>query len=504
MDISHALIRRARSAIAANQRGRALMMMRNLITENPAIGSAWRQVALLCGELKDFGATAQAYRLLLESGHDAERDRLGLCQYLLRTGATDELETMIKSMLERDPDSPNAVYTSGVLYNVTARPDQAMESFRRAYELDPSRTTAWGAIMNLKTIEDGDDPDLKGVQSLSERLERDGAPLDQRMPLTYALANAYDKLGRYDEAFEKYELGARQNMTLHDGAKIDKSAYFTRLMEIFDEDQLAGAEGAEHDRPIFVIGPPRSGTTLTESILVAHSQVINGAEMSHLHCATYPAQSVIQADRRDINAALEERLGPQPWRQMGNLYMLLANERMGETDRFVDSSAALYQQAGFILSALPKAKIIWLSRDIRDSLWSIFKMRFETGQYYTYDFKTIHDHLSWGRRFRDYFAERAPDQVLRVQYEDLASDPDHWIRKILQFCDLEYEDSVSRFHEAKRQVATASSQQIRKPISTRSIGSWKRYQTHLDPIYRRLLGDDYETADNADLLERAN
>jgi len=486
-----ALLPQARQAAADRRYGRAVMLVRRLLELNPPLGPRWEVAAKLASSLQDPHAAAQAQARYLETGATKMSARLYYVRYLHESGRFEEARDLIEQLYEEAPDNAKVVYASAYVHARLGNDDLSIERYRESALMDVEQSVAWSVIMRMKKATP-DDPDIDHMRRADAWLET--APPRQRAPVKFALGYAMEHLGDYDAAFA-YIREANRLMAEHHKLDPARSArLLNQVVQARPPETVRASRGAESDRPIFVAGAPRAGTTLVETILSAHSDVVGGAEVSFMTVASYPAVHAAEDAPDDPEGALTRMLGADPWRRIGSTYVSLASERFGESGRFVDSATSVPLQIGLILSALPNAKVVWLTRDRRDAIWGIYKLLFAQGQTFSYDLNRIRDRLDWLDQLRDRYTAAAPDQILPVQYEDLARDPETWIRRILDHCGLAYEDSVREFHKSSRIVSSASTQQVREPINTKSLGSWRRYEKHLDPIYRDLLGPDYDKA----------
>ncbi|TDJ45214.1 MAG: sulfotransferase [Gammaproteobacteria bacterium] len=256
-----------------------------------------------------------------------------------------------------------------------------------------------------------------------------------------------------------------------------------RVIEVFDQKFLAERSGQGHldPAPIFVIGLPRSGSTLIEQILASHSQVEGTSELPYVdHVAG--ALNLNRADGVNYPEAVRE-LGPAHLQSLGQEYLHAAKMHRTEgTPRFIDKMPNNYPSVGFIHLMLPNAKIIDARRHPLDSCLSCFRQLFARGQPFTYDLTDIGEYFLEYQRLMDHWHEVLPGTVLTVQYEDMVTDFENQVRRLLEYCELPWEDACINFHETERPVRTASSEQVRQPIYSKSINYWRNYEQYLGEL----------------------
>ena len=236
--------------------------------------------------------------------------------------------------------------------------------------------------------------------------------------------------------------------------------------------------GNSDPSPIFILGLPRSGSTLLEQILASHSQVEGTSELPYIGRAS----SSLNRNRNEgLNypEAMRE-LAPDNLRALGEEYLASARaHRRSGTPRFIDKMPNNFPNAGFIATILPNAKIIDARRHPLDACLSCYRQLFAKGQNFTYDLTEIGEYYLQYQRLMDHWAAVIPGYVLTVQYEEVVADFETQVRRLLDFCGLPWEEACLRFYESERPVRTPSSEQVRQPIYNRSVGHWLNYESHL-------------------------
>jgi tetratricopeptide (TPR) repeat protein len=387
--------------------------------------------------------------------------------------------------IERQPvaikDHPAVLHFRGTAATQFGRFDEAQELFRRTLAKAPSAMQTWFALAMIKNFSAGD-PDFAAM----ERLERQpaGAPPEMRASLEYALGKAAEDLGDIDRAFEFYSAGAalrrQQGAFSIEGFR----QVADKVIRDFTPDSLKTLRpsGFDNERSLFVTGLPRSGTTLTEQILLGHSKVVNGAELNLFGPALMPTLGV------GLGEALtyEQRSNqPDPWGEIGRDYGRLIDVQFRSPGLVVDKSLSQETLIGLMLHALPQARIAWLRRSPDDVALSCFKTYFTTGLPWTSSLTDIADYMRIEDRLFDHWRAVFPERILVVPYEELAASPEDWALRLQQHFGLPIEAGLENSPRDDRSVQTASVGQVREPISTSRIGQAAAFERQLKPFRDR-------------------
>ena len=255
------------------------------------------------------------------------------------------------------------------------------------------------------------------------------------------------------------------------------------ILDVFDEAlfERLGGQGCDDPSPIFVLGLPRSGSTLVEQILASHSMVEGTSELPYL-ARVASSLNRNRADGVNYPQAVRE-LNGENLRQLGEDYLGYA--RMHRTEgrpRFIDKMPNNFPNIGLLHLILPNARIIDARRHPLDACLGNYRQLYAKGQNFTYDLLELGEYYLEYQRLMDAWLERMPGKVLTVQYEDNVTNFESQVRRILEFCELPWEDACLRFFETDRPVRTASSEQVRQPIYSDSLNYWKRYEDKLDEL----------------------
>lgn len=429
------------------------------------------QLAQTLGDV--FAAVEAGRRHLAAAPEDAVRV-LWLADLVALSGDVDEALALAERSASLDPSYAEARYYAGTYKAQLGAFDEAIALFRQAAELKSTLTPAWEQIAPLKRFARGD-ADLAAMEALDARLG--GAGAETRGPLLYALGKAYDDLDDPDRAFDCYERAGRllSSVRPYDARPYEALA---QRQQAFDRAFISRQQrGHPRDRPIFVTGLPRSGTTLVEQVLSSHSEVGGGAEVNLFRLAALGLGDTTPAGIDRWLAA------GGSWDELGGDYLALLERRFGPGGRIVDKTMNNTLWLGAVHLALPSSPLIWVTRDPADVAWSCFRNNFVYGQEWTYSLAQIARHMRIIEGLHAHWEAVLGDALLTVPYEALVADFDGWTRRILDHCGLAWEDGVRDFHSRKRAVATASLAQVRQPIFDRSIGAWRRYETHMQPFF---------------------
>jgi tetratricopeptide (TPR) repeat protein len=376
-----------------------------------------------------------------------------------------------------NPRAPGPWLGLGNALKTVGRQADAIAAYRRAVELRPEHSEAWWSLSNLKTFRFDD----AEVTAMERQLAGAKAP-EARVQFSFALGKAYEDRGDYARAFTHFEQGNRTRRPLEEYDPVQTEVINERIRRVFDEALLARhADAGDPDpAPIFVVGLPRSGSTLIEQILSSHSQVDGTHELPEIG-------RLIQhfgRDRADRNAYPEvlRKLDAGGWRALGSAYLERTRQYRGAAPRFIDKNPNNFPSIGFIALALPNARIVNARRHPLDTCLSCYKQLFARGQPFTYDLTELGEYYLEYEKMMAHWHAVLPGRVLDVRYEDMVADQAGQTRRLLVHCGLDWEDACLRYYETERAIRTASSEQVRLPIYDSSVGIWRRYEKELAPL----------------------
>jgi tetratricopeptide (TPR) repeat protein len=403
---------------------------------------------------------------------------------------------LYEKVVQQFPNSPANWVSYGHVFRTVGLQDDAVAKYRRAIEARPTFGEAWSAIADLKSSRLTKD-DIERLKHLVRMPNVD--ELD-RAQMYFALGRALEQFGDHESSFGAYAEGnrLRSRSAKHDASAVTR--HVDKSIGLFDREYLAKTVlgGEPSPDPIFVLGLPRAGSTLVEQILSSHPMIEATGELSDIPSLANMLAGGKSAGFEDSPYLDELSKLPQgELQRLGRAYLWNAGLRR-RTGRplFVDKMPNNWLHIGFILSILPKAKIIDARRHPLACGLSNFRQYFASGQEFTYDMNDL------GRFYVDYirmmshFEAVVPGRIFRVIYEDVVEQPEAEIRNILDHVGVDFDERCLRFHENKREVRTASSEQVRRPIYRESLEEWKHFEPWLGPL-KQILGriaEDYPRA----------
>ena len=405
----------------------------------------------------------------------------------------DRLEELIEQnqrALELKPSRFGSHNNQGVAFQALGRFEEAERAFERALELVPRDASVHLNLANMGRFKPGDRrlPRLQKLLSDVETLD-----VENQIAAHFAMGKALGDLGQHHDAFPHLQKGNALKRRTFVYDEPQRLAMLENVRTMFSRDFLQARSGGGDTSwsPIFIVGMPRSGTTLMEQVLASHSKVFGAGELEAFKEAI--SECVEGHGIVPAYPTLVEALSGDHIRQLGEIYTSRARARAPEAERIVDKMPLNFAFVGLIHLALPNARFINTRRDPLDTCVSCFSLLFTGSQPFAYDLAEL------GRYYRGYESVMEhwhkvlpPGVIIDVHYEDLVDDLEGSARRVLRHCGLDWEDACRDFHDTKRAVRTASLMQVRQPVYRRSIGTWRRYAEFLEPL-GQALGVDIRT-----------
>jgi tetratricopeptide (TPR) repeat protein len=440
----------------------------------------------LARALSDQDRLPEAEALLRQLNRIAPRNTDAWCQLgslLMEAGEADQSRAAFESALAIDPELSDALSGLGNLQLEAGKIDEAEQLLKRAIAIDPDCVGARFHLVQVKKVKAGDD----NLACLIDKLSMiDTLPQDQRVSLHYALGKAYDDLKEYDLAFPHFMAGANiKRGKLYYDADVDAARTY-RITQVADRAFIKRLKGAgdPSDLPVFVLGMPRSGTTLTEQIIASHPEVHGAGELRDLMDIVQRQESSNMSYPDNLSGLDKATL--TSW---GRDYVARLRARAPDARRITDKMPANYMALGLIPLMLPGAKIIHVKRNPVDTCVSCFTRLFNRHQDATYDLAELGQHYVDYTKLMEHWKSVLPaDAFIEVQYEDIVADMEGQARRLIEFCGLQWNDSCLDFHKNTRNIRTASVTQVRQPIYNSSVERWRHYEKFLSPLLDELGG----------------
>jgi tetratricopeptide (TPR) repeat protein len=440
------------------------------------------QVLIDNGKYEDAVAV---YRKLVSLQPTDDAAHAGLGRALVMLGDVESAARAFSESIRLNPETPGIHLALGHMLKTLGRQPEALASYRKAILKKPDLGESYWSMANLKRFRF----DQADVAAMEAQLQGPGISDQARVYFEFALGKACEDLQDYPRAWAHYDQGNRLQRQRVEFDLVQHEQQLREIMAVFDEEFVRARAGAGHPGPgpIFIIGLPRSGSTLIEQILASHSQVEGTAELPNLaaiatgtgkyrHDGLLYPQTARTLTIRDFAA-----YGKQYLRQV-------AHHRVEGAPYFIDKMPNNFTHVGWIRMTLPDAKIINTRRHPLDSCLGAYKQLFAQGQPFTYDMLELAEFYRGYVEIMQHWHSVFPGAVLDVHYEDTVTDLEGQVRRILDHCGLPFEERCLRFHETARAVKTASSEQVREPIYTDALGLWKKYGAVLDD-WKRDLAD---------------
>ena len=470
---------------AYNNRGNALKDLGQLkeavesydkaIDLKPDLAEAYSNRGIALKGLGQLKAAVESYEKAIKLKPDLAEAYSNRGNALKELGQLKAAVESYDKAIELKPDYVNAYSNRGIALQELGQLKAAVESYAKAIDLKPDYAEAYRNISTLKEYT----PDDVQIE-LMEGLFTDSEPSESdRMHLCFALAKVYEDLGEYDKSF-KYldEANHIRKKELNYNINNDRRI-FSKIKEIFTAGNLTldvVPDGNASIQPLFIVGMPRSGTSLVEHILASHTKVHGAGELETMNRLVTPILNLKIS--QDKNKLSQNEINTIHDGYLDALAALKVPEKI-----ITDKMPLNFRWIGFILSVFPKAKIINLNRDPRATCWSNYKHYFSSeGNGFAYDMDDLVEFHKLYIDLMSFWRERYPNSIYDLCYEDLTENQKQETHSLLEFCNLEWEEQCLDFHKTKRAVKTASAAQVRKKMYKGSSEAWRKHEEHLQPL----------------------
>jgi len=427
-------------------------------------------------QLARFEESEELFRAIevLEQLSSAEPDNIGykyrLANCCVDTGQVERAETLLRECLASDADEPKYKMSLGHALKALGKADEAAESYLDIanHENDARSGVGYWSLANMKNYKFDD----RSLTSLRDRVQHSEVGSPARGLMLFALGFAWEQRQNYEAAF----MAMSEANLIFAAQRPFRADLFGKLVESMRSEFTSPPDlpAVDGPTPIFVFGMPRSGTTLVEQILASHSAIEPTDELPFLN------RMGLELEKAGGYAKALTNMDSGRQRDLANDYLERSEKYRKEgTPYFVDKMPTNFVHVGLIKSLFPNAKMINVIRDPLDNAIGMYKMFFSKGAEYSFSMEGIVYHWQGYITLMKHWGELYPGQIMHLSYEDLAREPDRKIAEIFEYCGLPIEEQCFRFYESDRPVLTPSAGQVRRPISTKSIGSGQNYEKYI-------------------------
>ena len=464
-NLGNALLDLGRIEEAVASYSRALELEPDFAKAHSNLGSAFRELAKL-----DEAEASYRRALAIRADSSEILTNLGVVQRL--QGRADEAEASLRRALSIDPGAAPTITSLAELYADRGQFAEAENLYKKAYAGHPESAQAWAGLAALRKMTSDDSAWIKEAQRIAQRPLR---PRDEAH-LRYAMGKFFDDVQDYEQAFVSYRRAneiAKAYSPPHDRQHLARTFEFTT--RLYDREWLDRAKVTSNSssRPIFIVGMPRSGTSLAEQILASHPAVFGAGELSFWKTASLQVGS----------AALESGFDGSVLAKLADEYLQLLTGLSLDASRVVDKMPANFAHLGMIHAALPNARFIHMRRNPIDTCLSIYFQNFHVAHSYANDLEDLaHYHHQYQLLMQHWRSILPPSAILEVPYEALVADQETWSRKMLDFVGLPWDPACIDFHQTNRRVSTFSKWQVRQKISKTSVERWRNYAPFVGPL----------------------
>jgi tetratricopeptide (TPR) repeat protein len=489
-DVMQTLGDPSQSLLDAEQRMRrgdlaaALVGVRRLLSANPDFKERWANLSWLAEQIGDFDGALMAAQRYFTIDPLSPIAGLKVAELMSETGRVEGALGLVETIADQRPGDAAPQYYAGVLGARLGEFGGAEERLRRSLAYKPDLTPAWEQIAALKTFTDPADRDLAVMEALNTRLA--AADPQTRAPLLYALGKAYEDLGDHARAFAAYAEGARLISAERPWLNRGFEALVDETVRDFDRALMnrQPPSAVESDRPIFLMGAPRSGTALVEQVLASCPGVRGGGGINLFRLATLPLGEHRPSRLDEYAEATANAGSPDFWTRFAGNYLAFLDERFGFESRIVDRTLNHTSFAGSLRLAFPKAPILWVRRDPYDVAWSCFRTRFLRGHDWSWSLPDIARYLHQMDRLHAHWTEVLGADLQTFEYEALVKKPAEGTASLAAAAGVEAGPEASAFHLTRRATDSASLVALRKPMTRERVGAWRPYEAQLEPFIR--------------------
>ena len=462
----------------------AEFLLESAVKLNPKDPEIRKKYLLILRKRQKFTKTMEQADILIEQFPHNLSFQAQKAIEVMQNGDHEESIRLLDKILKKAPLDPNTLTAKGHAEKTLGKTNDAIKSYQTAYNSKHDHGEAYFSLANLKTYKFDDEE----IEQMKNQLKRVDISISDRTYFHFALAQACEDMGNYDEAFSQLDDGnhIRKNQTKYSIERMNEElqAQINICNSQFFEDM--GSGGNDTKEPIFILGLPRAGSTLIEQILASHSMIDGTLELPNILTMAQDLRG------EDIYGTLGKypgsmkNLSKEDREELGKKFIIDTKMHRKNAPMFTDKMPNNFRHIALIHLIMPNAKIIDARRYPLDCCFSMFKQLFAQGQEFTYGLKEAGSYYNSYVKLMNHWDEVLPGKILRVNNEDVIDDLEGQVRRMLNFLEIPFEQGCISFHETDRSVRTASSEQVRQPINKKGQGRWKPYSKYLKPLINSL------------------
>ena len=477
----------AMAYIDKNKTHDAEALLRKAISIAPDYTQAIQDLGRLLLSGNNWQEAINTFQLLVQAAPDDALAWGSLANAYAREGDCEKAIAHYKKSLAINPDIAGHWMTLAHQLKTIGAQDEALDSYRKSIVLKPDMAESYWSMANLKTFKFSN----QEIAAMEEQLLKPELDDEKTVHFHFSLGKAYEDKQAYARAWEHYHEGNQLQRTLTSYDPVQHETLTDNLISIFTDEFVAQHQGQGNPStaPVFIVGLPRSGSTLIEQILASHSQVEGTAELPNINITALSTAKYRQDNKQYPQTITDFNI--RDWKYYGKEYLeQVSHHRVENKPFFIDKLPNNFIHIGWIKMILPNAKIIITRRHPIDSCLGAYKQLFAKGQDFTYDMFELAEYYQNFVRICEHWKAVFPGQIHEVHYEDTVENFDEQVRGLLDYCGLPFEEQCLKFYETKRAVKTASSEQVRSPIYKTALGLWKKYDNNANlDLWKEELAD---------------
>jgi len=464
----------------------AVVAYRRALELNPDQADTYRNLGGILIELEELDDAVNCFNQALRINPEDKKAYQGLGRTRNAQGDLDQAVSAFQKAISIDPANAEYHRELGRAFGDHGEIEKAISAHRKAIEINPKYAKAYQALTKNKKFTEYDD-EMRAMESL---LSTKGISDKDSIHLAFGLGKAYEDLGDFDKSMEFVIKATRLKRGTYDYSISESQKQFDRIKEVFSPGFFSRWPdiGAPDRTPIFILGMPRSGTSLVEQILASHPEVFGAGELNDLPIVFESITKPVGRLRTDTFPEGLLELDASAFADLGKQYVARIRRYSSDANFITDKMPHNFLRIGFIKAILPNARIIHCTRDPMDNCLSLFKTDLLKGHRYSYDMSELGQYYKLYLGLMDYWRDSLPGFIYDQSYEELVSSQKEQVSQLLQHCGLPWDESCLDFHKTRRKVNTASNAQVIRPIYQDSVKLWGRYEKQLEPLKAAIYG----------------